>query len=60
MSNLEFTDHCHGNAHADHQQLLADLEERRFRAQLEEEAYRDAVMCAWIETPARHTEDAAC
>ena len=45
---------------ADRQQLMAALEERRLREQLEEEAYRDAVMCAWIETPARHTEDAAC
>jgi len=60
MSNLEFTDHSHGNAHADQQKLLADLEERRLREQLEEEAYRDAVMCAWIETPDRHTEDIAC
>lgn len=60
MSNLEFTDHSHGVAITDQQKLLVALEERRFRAQLEEEAYRDAVMCAWIETPVRHTEDIAC
>lgn len=51
---------CVDTVPADRQQLVAQLEERRFREQLEEEAYRDAVMCAWIETPARHTADPAC
>jgi len=45
---------------ADRQLLMVQVEERRLREQLEEEAYRDAVMCAWIETPVRHTEDIAC
>lgn len=33
------------------EQLMAELRERQFREQLEEEAYRDAVMCEWIQSP---------
>jgi hypothetical protein len=42
------------------ERLMAEAAERRFREQLEEEAYRDAVMCEWIESPARYEEEVAC
>jgi hypothetical protein len=42
------------------ERLMAQVEAQRLRDLLEEEAYRDAVMCAWIESPARYEEEVAC
>ncbi len=42
------------------EQLLAQIEQQRRDALLEEEAYRDAVMCAWIESPTQTVEEIAC
>ena len=42
------------------ERLLAQIEKQRRDELLEEEAYRDAVMCAWIESSAQVIEEIAC
>ncbi len=42
------------------ERLLAQIEKQRRDELLEEEAYRDAVMCAWIESPTQVVEEIAC
>ena len=39
---------------------LAQIEKQRRDELLEEEAYRDAAMCAWIESSAQVIEEIAC
>ena len=39
------------------ERLLAQIEQERRDELLEEEAYRDAVMCAWIDFETVYTED---
>jgi hypothetical protein len=42
------------------ERLLAQIEKQRRDELLEEEAYRDAVMSAWIESPEQGVEAVAC
>jgi hypothetical protein len=42
------------------ERLLTQIEQQRRDELLEEEAYRDAVMCAWIESSAQVIEEIAC
>ena len=42
------------------ERLLAQIEQERRDELLEEEAYRDAVMCAWIDSSTVEVEEIAC